>query len=147
MLLVAKLGIFPIQQKLSRYRSNQFYLKGNKIFKSVSKQVARVVSSQLFIEVRMKIKYCLLAAIPFKKWLGLTSPYKNLKSNKHQKIYRAGCANSKTLEWIDCNYNSFSKWVIYTCAEATFSENFNLNIFLKKFGAPTQSLIKSCISF
>ena len=65
MLLVAKLGIFPIQQKLSRYRSNQFYLKGNKIFKSVSKQVAQVVSSQLFIEVRMKIKYCLLAAIPF----------------------------------------------------------------------------------
>ena len=145
MLLVAKLGIFSIQQKLSRYRSNQFYLKGNKIFKSVSKQVAQVVSSQLFIKVCMKIKYCLLAAILLKTWLGLTSPCKNLKFNKHQKIYRAGCANSKTLEWIDCNYNSFSKWVIYTCA--AFSENFNLNIFLKKFGAPTQSLIKSCISF
>ena len=61
------------------------------------------------------------------------------------KIYRTVCADSENSEWMDCPYNSFSKWV-YTCAEATFSKNFNLNTFLKKIGAPMQSLIKSYIS-
>ena len=45
MLLVTKLGIFCIQQELS---------KGNNISKSVSKRTVQVVSSQLFQEICIK---------------------------------------------------------------------------------------------
>ena len=85
MLFVARLGIFRIQQKLSKSQSNLIPFKGNNKAKSLSKRVAQVVSCQLFRQQ----KYFLLTSIFSGKWRYLAWHRKGIKINLHhlRKIY------------------------------------------------------------